>query len=118
MPRQRRVGRRLLKTLLPILALLFVGASGLVWWIVSTVAHPQRHPYLVTPDKYFVPIKATDEHWPNDDGTEARGWLLRGTEGAPAVVVLHSYGADRSWLLNLGVKINETTNCTVLWPEV
>jgi pimeloyl-ACP methyl ester carboxylesterase len=97
---------------------LFFGLCGWVWWVVAGVAHPPHHPYLVTPDKYFVPIKATDEHWPNDDGTEARGWLLRGAEGAPAVVLLHSYGADRSWLLNLGVKINEATNYTVLWPDL
>ena len=103
---------------LPVALLLLLGACGWGWWVVGTVAHPPRHPYLVTPDKYFVPIKATDEHWRNDDGTEARGWLLRGAEGAPAVVLLHSYGADRSWLLNLGVKINETTNYTVLWPDL
>ncbi|HEX5966353.1 MAG TPA: hypothetical protein VFY51_10500, partial [Pyrinomonadaceae bacterium] len=47
-----------------------------------------------------------------------RGWLLKGAEGAPAVVLLHRYGGDRSWLFNLGVKINETTNYTILWPEL
>jgi hypothetical protein len=26
---------------------------------------------------------------------------------------LHRYGGDRSWLFNLGVKINEATNCTI-----
>src|SRR4051812_36375956 len=107
MLRRRRVGGKLFRALLPIVALLFFGLCGWVWWVVAGVAHPPHHPYLVTPDKYFVPIKATDEQWPNDDGTQARGWLLRGSEGAPAVVLLHSYGADRSWLLNLGVKINE-----------
>lgn len=108
----------MLGTLLPVAALLLLGLCGWAGWLVNTVAHPPQHPYLVTPDKYFVPIKATDEHWPNADGTEARGWLLRGAEGAPAVVLLHGYGADRSWLLNLGVKINEATNCTVLWPDL
>ena len=48
----------------------------------------------------------------------ARGWLLKGAEGAPAVVLLHRYGGDRSWLFNLGVKINETTNFTILWPDL
>jgi pimeloyl-ACP methyl ester carboxylesterase len=33
-------------------------------------------------------------------------------------VLLHRYGADRSWLLNLGVKINEATNYTILWPDL
>ncbi|HEX8180556.1 MAG TPA: hypothetical protein VF525_13495 [Pyrinomonadaceae bacterium] len=108
----------MLRAFLPVVALLLFGLCGWVWWLVTAVAHPTSRPYLVTPDKYFVPIKATDEHWPNDDGTEARGWVLRGAEGAPAVILLHSYGADRSWLLNLGVKINEATNCTVLWPDL
>jgi pimeloyl-ACP methyl ester carboxylesterase len=44
--------------------------------------------------------------------------LIRGAEGAPAVILLHGYGADRSWLLNLAVKLNETTNFTVLWPDL
>ncbi|MCM3902705.1 MAG: alpha/beta fold hydrolase, partial [Pyrinomonadaceae bacterium] len=44
--------------------------------------------------------------------------MLRGGEGAPAVVLLHHYGADRSWLFNVGVKINEATNFTILWPDL
>ena len=48
----------------------------------------------------------------------ARGWLLKGAEGAPAVVLLHRYGGDRSWLFNLGVKINEATNFTILLPDL
>ena len=30
----------------------------------------------------------------------------------------HQYGGDRSWLFNLGIKINEASNCTVLWPDL
>ena len=63
-------------------------------------------------------MKVTEEKWINNDGTQARGWLLRGAEGAPAVILLHRYGADRSWLLNLGVKLNEATNYTILWPDL
>jgi len=33
------------------------------------------------------------------------GWLLRGSEGAPAVIFLHRYGGDRSLLFNLGMKV-------------
>jgi pimeloyl-ACP methyl ester carboxylesterase len=63
-------------------------------------------------------LKATDVTWSNHDGTQARGWLIRGAEGSPAVILLHRYGADRSWLLNVAVKLNETTNFTVLWPDL
>jgi pimeloyl-ACP methyl ester carboxylesterase len=108
----------LVLALLPVVGLLAAGLCGAFGWLVATATRPPRHPYLVTPDKYFVPVKASEERWRNPDGTEARGWLLRGAEGAPAVILLHSYGTDRSWLLNLGVKINEATGATVLWPDL
>jgi pimeloyl-ACP methyl ester carboxylesterase len=48
----------------------------------------------------------------------ARGWLLRGAEGAPAVIFLHRYAGDRSLLCNLGMKVNEAGNFTILWPDL
>jgi pimeloyl-ACP methyl ester carboxylesterase len=112
----------LLKALLPVAALLALGVAAFAFWVVHTVAHPPTHAYLVTPAGYerLSPrgVKATEETWSNDDGTKSRGWLLRGAEGAPAVVLLHAYGADRSWLFNLAVKINEATNFTVLCPDL
>ena len=111
-----------MKMLLPILLVLAVAVAGLSVWLGYSMAQPPRHPYLVTPEKFSRlsdrGVKVTDEKWANPDGTEARGWLLRGAEGSPAVVLLHRYGADRSWLLNLGVKLNEATNYTILWPDL
>jgi pimeloyl-ACP methyl ester carboxylesterase len=95
---------------------------GAVSFIVYCVAYPTRRPYVVTPESFSRisgrAIKVTSETWTNRDGRSARGWLLKGGEGAPAVVLLHRYGGDRSWLFNLGVKINETTNFTILWPDL
>ncbi|MDQ1591743.1 MAG: uncharacterized protein QOG71_2370 [Pyrinomonadaceae bacterium] len=122
MSQRRRPGRRLLKALLPVALLLVLGVGAGLLFIVHTIARPVTHPYLVTPETFPAysarGLRVSEERWANADGTEARGWLLRGAEGAPAVVLLHRYGADRSWLLNLGVKINEATNCTVLWPDL
>ena len=102
-----------------LLARVVVGASVLV---TRSAIHPPRHAYLVTPERFSQlsdrGLQATNETWTNSDGTAARGWLLRGAPGAPAVVLLHAYGTDRSWLLNLGVKLNEATNYTVLWPDL
>lgn len=101
------------------LVLAVIVVAGL---LVRCVTHPPRSAYLVTPERFSQlsarGLKATDERWSNRDGTQARGWLLRGAEGAPAVILLHRYGTDRSSLLNLGVKLNETTNYTVLWPDL
>ncbi len=122
MPVRSRTGRKLFKALFPIMLLLVLALVGLLVWMVYGALRPPRHPYLVTPEQFSQlsdrGMKATEENWPNRDETRARGWLLRGTEGAPAVLLLHRYGADRSWLLNLGVKINETTNMTVLLPDL
>jgi pimeloyl-ACP methyl ester carboxylesterase len=122
MSQRKRPGRRLLLALLPVALLLAFGVCAGLLFIVHTIARPDTHQYLVTPETFPAysarGLRVTEERWNNGDGTEARGWLLRGAEGAPAVVLLHRYGADRSWLLNLGVKINEATNCTILWPDL
>ena len=100
-----------------ILAVVIVSAILLV----HNAAEPPRAAYLVTPDKLGEIIRnrmnITEETWQNKDTTGARGWLLHGQEKAPAVVLLHRYGTDRSWLLNLGVKLNEATGFTVLIPD-
>lgn len=122
MPPRRRFGKRLIKSFLPIalvIVLAFVGALG---FIVYCVSRPDKRPYVVTPESFSRisgrAIKVTDETWPTLDGRRSRGWLLKGAEGAPAVVLLHRYGGDRSWLFNLGVKINDTTHFTILWPDL
>ena len=108
--------------LLPIAGLLLLATVITTVWLVFKATRPPRQAYLVTPETFTLlserGLKATNEEWTNRDGTKARGWLLRGAEGSPAVILLHRYGADRSWLLNLGVKLNETTNYTVLWPDL
>lgn len=118
----KRLVRGFYKLLLPttvFLILAFIGASV---WLVNKSTLPPNAPYLITPEKFGLlstrAAKVTDETWSNKDGTQSRGWLLRGTEGAPAVIVLHRYGADRSWVLNLGVKINEATDATILMPDL
>jgi pimeloyl-ACP methyl ester carboxylesterase len=119
---RRRPGRKTLKALLPIVLLPLAAFLGYAVWVVYGAAYPPQQDYLLTPEK-LAPIserasKVAEENWQNRDGTQARGWLLRGSEGAPAIIMLHRYGADRSWLLNLGVRLNDPWNYTVLWPDL
>ncbi|HEX9544236.1 MAG TPA: hypothetical protein VF955_03570 [Pyrinomonadaceae bacterium] len=104
-----------------LLVLVLAGVIALVS-IVYGITRPPRQHYLVTPQSFSQisgsALKVTDESWRNRDGTAARGWLLRGAEGAPAVVLLHRYGGDRSWLFNLGIKLNEASGFTILWPDL
>jgi len=122
MPPRRRIGKRLLKSLLPIVLVIALAVIGSLSYVVYCVSHPAKRPYVVTPESFTLisgrAIKVTDENWTTQDGRRSRGWLLKGAEGAPAVVLLHRYSGDRSWLFNLGVKINETTNFTILWPDL
>jgi pimeloyl-ACP methyl ester carboxylesterase len=120
--RRRRFGKKLFKSFLPILLVLVLACVIVLASIVHGITRPPRQPYLVTPQSFSQisgsALKVTDESWRNRDGTTARGWLLRGAEGAPAVVFLHRYGGDRSWLFNLGIKLNEANGFTILWPDL
>jgi pimeloyl-ACP methyl ester carboxylesterase len=122
MARRRRLGKKLFKSLLPILLILVVAVLVLTASLVYGITRPPRRAYLVTPQTFSQisgsALKVTDETWRNRDGTPARGWLLRGAENAPAVIFLHRYGSDRSALFNLGIKVNEATNFTILWPDL
>jgi pimeloyl-ACP methyl ester carboxylesterase len=119
---KRRLGKKLFKSLLPILLVLLLAVMVALASIVYGITRPPRRSYLVTPQSFSEisgsALKVTDETWRNRDGTAARGWLLRGRQGAPAVIFQHRYGADRSWLFNLGIKLNEATNFTILWPDL
>ena len=122
MPPRRRFGKRLIKSFLPIALVIVLAFGGALSFIIYCVSRPTKRPYVVTPDSFSRisgrALKVTDETWSTHDGRRARGWLLKGAEGAPAVVLLHRYGGDRSWLFNLGVKINDATNFTILWPDL
>lgn len=119
---RRRPGKRLLLSLLPVVGLLSLGLAVAVVFLAYSVTRPPTQAYIIGPSNFAKisarAVQATEETWENADGTRARGWLLRGSEGSPAVVLLHSYGSDRSSLFNLGVKLNETANFTVLWPDL
>jgi pimeloyl-ACP methyl ester carboxylesterase len=122
MATRRRIGKKLFNSLLPLLLILVVALFIALALMVRGITRPPRRSYLVTPEAFKQisgrALRVTDESWRNRDGTAARGWLLRGAEGAPAVIFLHRYGGDRSLLFNLGIKVNEATNFTILWPDL
>jgi pimeloyl-ACP methyl ester carboxylesterase len=118
---RKRLFKSFFRLVLPLVIILGLAAIGSAIWLNYKAAEAPKSTYLVTPDKYGListrGAQVTDETWTNRDNTQARGWLLRGQENAPAIILLHRYGTDRSWLLDLGVKINEDTNFTVLMPD-
>lgn len=121
MAKTTRLAKSLFRLFLPIILIVAGALIGGSVWLVYTGARPLPAPYLVRPEKYGqLSTRAatiTEETWSNRDGSTARAWLLRGSENAPAVILLHKFGADRSYVLNLGVKLNESTNFTILMPD-
>jgi pimeloyl-ACP methyl ester carboxylesterase len=121
MAKSTRLLKSFIKLLLPVLVLIVLAVMVSSVWFVHTTAEPPRSAYLVTPEKYgrlsSRGAQVTDEKWQNRDSSESRGWLLKGSKGKPAVILLHRYGADRSHVLNLGVRLNEATDFTVLMPD-
>ena len=121
MAQTTRLFKSIYRLLLPVVILAVVAVMVASIFLVHTVSVPPQSAYLVTPEKYGQfstrGARVTDEKWMNRDGTQSRGWLLKGSEGLPAVVFLHRYGADRSHVLDLAVKLNEATNFTVLMPD-
>lgn len=122
MAKTTRLFKSLTRLILPVIFLIILAAVAGSVALIYTAARPLKATYLVTPSKYGQlstrAAQVTEESWKNRDGSTSRGWLLRGSENAPGVILLHKYGADRSYVLNLGVKLNESTNFTVLMPDL
>lgn len=118
----KRLFRSIFRLFLPVAVLIILAGVSASVWLIHTSARPQAVSYLVTPAKYGLlssrGAQVTEETWANRDGTTARGWLLRGSENSPAVILLHKFDADRSYELDLGVKLNEATNFTILMPDL
>ena len=122
MAKTTRLVKTLSKLIFPVVLLVVLAIAGGSAWLTFKAATPPTARYLVTPEKYGQlssrGAQVTEETWTNRDGTSSRGWLLRGADNAPGVILYHKYGADRSHILNLGVKLNESTNFTVLMPDL
>jgi pimeloyl-ACP methyl ester carboxylesterase len=118
----QKLSKSFLLLLLPTAVLLVIATIGMAFWFLQAAAAPPVANYLITPENYIGlsvrGSKITEETWSNKDGSSSRGWLLPGNGGSPAIVLLHRYGTDRSHLLNLGVKLNEITNFTILMPDL
>ncbi len=122
MAKVTRLTKSFIRLLLPVVLLLLISIAVAGVWLVHEASRPVDTGYLVTPEKYGMlssrGAQVTEETWQGKDGSAQKGWLLRGEPNMPAVILLHRYGANRSHLLDLGVKLNEGTNFTVLMPDL
>jgi hypothetical protein len=65
MPPRRRIGKRLIKSFLPIVLVIVLAVVGAVSFIVYCVSRPAKRPYVVTPESFSRisgrALKVTDE---------------------------------------------------------
>ncbi|HZS08295.1 MAG TPA: alpha/beta fold hydrolase [Blastocatellia bacterium] len=118
--KQRNIIIRFVSALLPAVAGVVIVLGLFAGYLVYLVTHPKRTKEEVTPQQYTVltgSLAWSEEQWANQDGTRAVGWFLRGTVGAPALVLNHGYGHNRSQLLDLGVKLRDA-GYHVLLPDL
>lgn len=121
MSKVTRLSKSIIRLVMPIVLLVVVAAVVSGIWLAHDVSLPQDQGHVISLEKYSQlssrAAQVTEETWPARDGSSIKGWVLRGSPNMPAVILLHRYGANRSHELNLGVKLNEATNFTVVMPD-
>jgi len=119
--RQRNVVLRFASALLPMAVGVLVVFGLFEGYLVYQLTHPKRTKEEVSPQQYEIltgsSLPWSQDEWENPDGTKAVGWFLRGVSGAPAIILNHGYGKNRSELLSLGVKLREA-GYHVLLPDL
>ena len=105
---KRVLFKRIFWVFVPAVVLLTVGVSSLGLYMVHRLSHPPRTQLYSTPRDFQLIMQKPmwyEEKWKNMDGTQAVGWLLLRDKPAPAIVLSHSYGSNRSELLTLGFEL-------------
>ncbi len=100
--------KRILWVFIPSVLVLFVGVVVWNFYLVHRLTHPPRTELYGSPRDFQVILSKPmwfDEKWKNSDSTESVGWLLSRGMTAPAIILSHGYGANRSELLTLSFEL-------------
>lgn len=107
--KKRRVTlKRVLWVFIPAVLVLGVGVLGLNFYLIHRMAHPPRNPLYGSPRDFQVIMQKpmwSDEKWNNSDATQSVGWFLKQGRPAPAIILSHAYGSNRSDFLTLSFEL-------------
>lgn len=99
-----------LKFVVPLILVLLVVSVGITFYTVQYIIKPLKTSTSATIEDYKllgILITQTEESWTlKNGGGSGSGWLLRAGTGAPAIILSHGYGQNKSDLLSLGVALN------------
>ena len=102
-PKNTRVMlKRVLWVFIPAVLVFIVGVVALNFYFIHRLTHPPRTELYGSPRDFQMILQKPmwfEEKWKNSDSTQTVGWLLSRGKPAPAIILSHGYGSNRSELL-------------------
>jgi pimeloyl-ACP methyl ester carboxylesterase len=108
MKKKRVLVKRLMWVFIPAVLVLGFGSLLLDGYLIYSLAHPARTRLYGSPRDFQIILQKpmwSEEKWKNSDGTQSVGWFLNRGRPAPAIILSHSYGSNRSELLTLSFEL-------------
>jgi pimeloyl-ACP methyl ester carboxylesterase len=108
-PKKTRVMlKRVLWVFIPAVLVFAVGVAALDFYFIHRLTHPPRTELYGSPRDFQLILQRPmwfEEKWKNSDSTQTVGWLLSRGKPAPAIILSHGYGSNRSELLTLAFEL-------------
>ena len=100
--------KRVLWVFIPAVLVFVVGIAALDFYFIHRLTHPARTELYGSPRDFQLILQRPmwfEEKWKNSDSTQTVGWLLSRGKPAPAIILSHGYGSNRSELLTLSFEL-------------
>ncbi len=100
--------KRVLWVFIPAVLVFVVGIAALDFYFIHRMTHPPRTELYGSPRDFQLILQRPmwfEEKWKNSDSTQTVGWLLSRGTPAPAIILSHGYGSNRSELLTLAFEL-------------
>ncbi len=100
--------KRVLWVFIPAVLVFVVGVIALDFYFIHRLTHPPRTELYGSPRDFQLILQKPmwfEEKWKNSDSTQTVGWLLSRGKPAPAIILSHGYGSNRSELLTLSFEL-------------
>lgn len=100
--------KRVLWVFVPAVLVFALGVASLDFYFIHRLTHPERTELYGSPRDFQLILQKPmwfEEKWKNSDSTQSVGWLLSQGKPAPAVILSHGYGSNRSELLTLAFEL-------------
>ena len=100
--------KRVLWVFIPAVLVFAVGVAALDFYFIHRLTHPPRTELYGSPRDFQLILQKPmwfEEKWKNSDSTQTVGWLLSRGKPAPAIILSHGYGSNRSELLTLAFEL-------------